>query len=87
MKDYKVNASLRLRSYESGYVVEKFSKSRDGKKHWTGVMWFGSIPAALVGLSDYLVRHSKEDLPQALKESINDLVRAQKAVLAEGAKK
>ena len=83
MQEYIVNKNLRLRSYESGYVVEKKAIAKDGLKHWTGVLWYSTIVAALVGLSDYLVRQSKEPLPQALKDATNALRAAQLAVFSD----
>lgn len=81
MKDLKVGTNLRLRAYESGFVLEQKKKAKDGKLHWTGLLWWSTIPAALVGVSNHLAKISKKDLPLALKEAGKALTRLQKAVL------
>lgn len=81
MKDLKVGTNMRLRSYESGYVLEQKKKTTDGKLHWTGLLWWSTITSALVGVSNYLAKNSKKDLPLALKDAGRSLTKLQKAVL------
>lgn len=80
MEDYYHSPNLRLRSYESGYVIEKRTKDNLGDYHWAGQLWYSSVLAALAGLSDYLVRKSQQPLPDALLNAADALNRARMAV-------
>ena len=80
MEDYYHSPRLRLRSYESGYVIEKRTRDKFGDYHWQGILWYSSILSALTGLSDYLLRKGSEPLPMALLNASDALDRARKAV-------